>query len=441
MKPGQNEPIRVEELTDNPSRGLKVFVFWICVIAGFMDGLATQSINTVAAAIASHLRLTALDLRPAFMVALAGAALGALTFGALGDRFGRKRMLAVAAWLIGIFTFATIHARTYEELLVIRFAAGLGLGGAIPCYLALAAEFLSERWRLAAASLVWVAYPVGGSIGGAGTRFAVGAVHRGLVGGDAIFLMSCAMPFVLLAVLVLWVPESPMFLADRKNRRGLVAARGHWTRGMPLGRLFTEGRAGQTFLSWVSVSSALGVMILSALWAPHLLRDHGIAATMSSTAVSFNALGAVSGMACAGWLIHQFGAGRILVPAFLLGALATMLAATAAPSMPVFAAELFGIGIFVGTCVSGTIALATVTYPTAIRSSGIGATIAMGRVGQVVLPFIVANAARAGRSDIQLFVGLALLLSLCALALFAGRSTIQPTIGKSAGGSSQLLSS
>lgn len=242
VKPRRNEPIGVEELTDIRSRRLRVFVFWICMIAGVMDGLATQSINTVAAAIASHLHLTALDLRPAFMVALAGAALGALTFGALGDKFGRKRMLAVAACFIGIFTFATTHARTYEELLVIRFAAGLGLGGAIPCYLALAAEFLSERWRLAAASLVWAAYPIGGSIGGAGSRFAVGAVHRGLVGGDAIFLMSCALPFALLAVLVLWVPESPMFLADRKSRRRPVAASGHWTRGARA-RLLPRSRA------------------------------------------------------------------------------------------------------------------------------------------------------------------------------------------------------
>ena len=74
---------------------------------------------------------------------------GALSFGSLADRFGRKRMLVVATVLFSVFTIATALANTFGTLLVIRFLAGIGLGGATPCFIALASEYAPNptvRW-------------------------------------------------------------------------------------------------------------------------------------------------------------------------------------------------------------------------------------------------------------------------------------------------------
>ena len=127
-------------------------------------------------------------------------------------------------------------------------------------------------------------------------------------------------------------------------------------------------------------------------------------------------------MSSAGWLIERFGAARILVPAFLLGAVATALVGYAAASVPAMATELFLIGLFVGMGGSGAIALAALTYPTAIRSTGVGWAMAMGRFGQVIAPLCAGLAVKGGWSNIQLFVVLAIAPVLGALAIFALRA-------------------
>ena len=103
-----------------------------------------------------------------------------------------------------------------------------------------------------------------------------------------------------------------------------------------------------------------------------LLRDNGIAPSQAAVALGVHGLGALLGMAAAGRLMERFGTVPILVPALLVGAVCTGLLGYAASSLAAMSAVLFLIGMFVGTGASGSIALATLTYPTAIRSSGIG---------------------------------------------------------------------
>ena len=160
-------------IDDGPVRPFQVFAISLCALVAFLDGADTQSIAVAAPIIADNLKLTRAALGPLFSAALLGAAIGALTFGPLGDRFGRKRMLVLATIIFGIFTLATALATSYESLLAIRFAAGIGLGGATPCFLALASEFSPGRRRAMVASLIWAAFPLGGSIGG----FEIGRAH------------------------------------------------------------------------------------------------------------------------------------------------------------------------------------------------------------------------------------------------------------------------
>jgi hypothetical protein len=116
-------------IDDSPIRGFQILVFVLCSLAAFLDGIDTQNIGVAAPIIAANMKLTHAVLGPVFSSVLVGATLGALTFGLLGDQCGRKVMLALAAFMFGIFTIATAYAETYEQLLAIRFAAGIGMGG------------------------------------------------------------------------------------------------------------------------------------------------------------------------------------------------------------------------------------------------------------------------------------------------------------------------
>jgi AAHS family 4-hydroxybenzoate transporter-like MFS transporter len=125
--------VNVTKLIDDaPIGSFQIFVFALCSLAAFLDGIDTQNIGVAAPIIAANMKLTHAALGPVFSSALVGATLGALTFGPLGDKYGRKIMLALAVFIFGIFTIATAYAETYEQLLAVRFAGGLGMGGATP---------------------------------------------------------------------------------------------------------------------------------------------------------------------------------------------------------------------------------------------------------------------------------------------------------------------
>jgi len=125
--------------------------------------------------------------------------------------------------------------------------------------------------------------------------------------------------------------------------------------------------------------------------------------------VACNGLGAAVGMAMAGGLMQRFGVVKTLAPAFVLGALATVLLGREAASVPL--ASLFTglVGLFVGLGVAGAVALASLVYPDAIRSTGAGWAMGMGRIGQAVAPLLAGTllGLRWSVPDILLVIGMA----------------------------------
>ena len=138
-----------------------------------------------------------------FSSALVGATVGAASFGPLSDRFGRKTLLIVAVLLIGGFTILTVFANSVPMLMAIRILAGLGLGGATPCFIALTSEYTPARLRAALVTLMWSAFPLGGLLGGLLNWYLI--PHAGW---RAIFYIGGIAPLVLAVVLFFYLPES-----------------------------------------------------------------------------------------------------------------------------------------------------------------------------------------------------------------------------------------
>ena len=101
-----------------------------------------------------------------FSIALVGMALGSFALGRLADRSGRKRVLIAATICFGVFTLATAFASNFGGLLAFRFLTGVGLGGAVPCFISLCSEYAPPRMRAPVVSLVWAGFPFGGVVGG-----------------------------------------------------------------------------------------------------------------------------------------------------------------------------------------------------------------------------------------------------------------------------------
>ena len=116
-------------------------IFALCALTMVVDGFDAQAIGYVAPALVKPLGLAPGSLGPIFTAGVFGMALGNLGFGLLSDRLGRRTVLILSLVLFGTLTLAKALARTGEEILVLQFLAGLGIGGAYPNALALAAEY------------------------------------------------------------------------------------------------------------------------------------------------------------------------------------------------------------------------------------------------------------------------------------------------------------
>jgi MFS transporter, AAHS family, 4-hydroxybenzoate transporter len=430
--------INVTRLIDEgPISRFQVIAIILCALVAFLDGVDSQSIAVAAPIIADELKLARAAFGPIFSAGLLGAMIGALSFGPLGDRFGRKQVLIAATLIFGVFTLATPLARSYEQLLAVRFAAGIGLGGATPCFIALASEYAPSRRRAMIASLIWAAFPLGGSVGGFANSYILANF-----GWQTIFLIGGILPIAVAAALAVWLPESLAYLTSGGRdaaRAGAVVRRLRpdvpadarfvsdeaRMEGVPLKNLFADGFAVRTVLLWIPFFMAFGTLAMAVVWTPLLLRDNGISPAQASIVLGVHGIGALIGMAVAGRLMERLGVAMTLVPSLVLGAVATAMLSYAATSVATMSTAMFLIGLFVGLGASGSIALAALIYPAAIRSSGVGWAMGMGRFGQVLAPLFAGAVLALGWSNADLFMVIALAPLIAAAALLALRSSGQ----------------
>lgn len=429
---------------------LQKTVFVLCCLVAVLDGLDTFSIGLAAPSIAVKLGIPVSSFGPVFSAALFGATLGAFSFGSLADRFGRKPMLVLAVLMFSAFTFLTALVDSYYPLLAVRFLAGLGLGGATPCFLTLAAEFAPARMRASVTSALWAGFPLGGMVGSFLNGWLIAHYEW-----QSLFYVGGIAPLVVAMLVAAFVPESVRFLATRRATGAQVAAimarllpstvgtidattrfvtAERASPGVPVAQLFTQGRAAATALLWVPFFMAFGVLIIVVLWTPTLLRQAGMAASDAAFVVAVHGAGGFVGMAVAGRLFDRF-AMRALVPALLAGSVLTFLLGRVDNSVPLAALCDGLIGVAVGIGASGVIAMAAVVYPTSMRSAGIGWAMGMGRMGQVSAPLLVGALLTAGWAVNEVFLVvaagpvIAALIAPVSLRLF--RSTRQAALERS----------
>jgi AAHS family 4-hydroxybenzoate transporter-like MFS transporter len=414
---------------------IRALVF--CGLVGLLDGNDTGIMSIGIPGLASILHLPSSALGWAVSGSFLGAAIGALAFGSLGDRFGRKRMLVAAAILFGVFTVLTPLATSLDQLVVLRIMAGIGLGGATPCFITLSSEYSPARLRGTIVSLIWASFPLGLLLGGlfSGlmlTRYSWEVIFY--VGGGVSLLIALAMMIAL--------PESLDFLIARPDRheeaRRIMTQLGYDARAQQAmldevktaakpaaagpGTLVREGRLRATLCLWVILFAAFGTTACMS-WVPTLLRQHGVNLASAAVASSFLGVGALLGMIIAGRLVDRFGAVRALTGPLLIGAGATAMLGYSVASSVAASIAVGLVGAFVGLGASGAIALVALTYPSAMRSTGAGWAMGMARLGQVIMPGLFAVLMGMQWSAELIFALLAICPVIAAVAALVFRSS------------------
>lgn len=414
--------VNVSKLVDDmPFTRLQLIVVSLCALVGFLDGADTQSIGVAAPFLAKAMGMKIGSFGSVFAASQLGAAIGALTFGTLADRFGRRPMLIIAIITFAVFTILTVEVATLPSLIAVRFCAGIGLGGATPCFLALTSDYSPRKQRSMIATIIWSAYPLGAAFGSF-----MNAYILSHYGWTSIFYIGGALPLGVSVLLMFMLPESVQYLASRGEQanqkiRGILAKMDRTfdtgtvqfitedkkVTGAPIRHLFTERRGVFTLLLWATFFLAFATTNVMVMWTPTLLRSNGLAPAATAIVLAFFNLGAFVGMASSGRLVQRFGAAQALIPAFLGAAISiAMLGGATTTTMAAFIGTLLGLTIGVGG--AGAIAVATTFYPSSIRSTGVGMGMSNARFGQFISPLLIGGMVTAGVASANILIAAAL---------------------------------
>jgi AAHS family 3-hydroxyphenylpropionic acid transporter len=357
------------------ARGGRATVILLCFLAALLEGVDIQSMGLAAPRLGPEFGLGPAELGYAATASVAGLFGGAAVGGRLADRIGRKAVLVGSFVALGLFSLATTVAWDLPSLIAMRVLTGLGLGGAFPNLIAIAAEAAGPRSRARAIGVMYCGMPFGGGLAGLMVFFGGAQLDW-----RAVFYLGGFGPLLLVPLLLFALPESARF-------REAVAAQGAAGRAPAAEVLFGGGRAGPTLALWVSYFFTLLVIYLLQNWIPVLMVAKGLSrpeGALISACVNF---GAVAGSLILGWLMDR-GHERAVVAGMYLGMAASMAALAVMHGFGPMALAGAGAGFF---AIGGQLvlyALAPRYYDTLSRGTGVGAAVAAGRLGSMTGPLM-----------------------------------------------------
>lgn len=326
---------------------------------------------------------------------LIGMAVGAIAFGTIADRIGRKRVFSITLMIFALFSVLGALSPNWEIFLLLRFLAGVGLGGCIPVDYAIVSEFSprKQRGKVLAAMDGW--WPVGTTLAGVSATLLVP------VDGNWRWMLAL---MVLPALLLVWirrgVPESPLYLArtgreteartvidDMVRRTGatpeayeISAAVAEPARSRRRGlsalaeqlKMIWAFSPAVTGVAWALFITVMVVYYAALSWMPSILRAQGMGevAAFGSTTV-MNAVG-ILGVITAVLLVERLGRKWVIGIAAPLAALSLIVFSLVMESSTAAIVMIAVFGFFALVVIPVMYAYVSELYPTELRASGFG---------------------------------------------------------------------
>ncbi|WIF65031.1 3-(3-hydroxy-phenyl)propionate transporter MhpT [Metapseudomonas otitidis] len=375
----------------------------LCFIVALIEGLDLQSAGIAAAGIRAAFSLDPKMMGWMFSASIIGLLPGAFLGGCIADRIGRKKVLVAAVVLFGIFSLWTAYAGSLAGLLAARFLTGLGLGAALPNLIALCAEAVEERQRSTAISIMYCGVPLGGAV----------AALVGMLAGEAwqwVFIVGGVAPLVIAPLMLLMLPESAAFHHQRDQ--------GGTVRPSTVEALCGDGRTRITLSLWVSYFFTLTVMYMLLNWLPSLLLELGFSKPQAGMVQMVFNVGGALGSLMGGVLLDRFRRTPVVLSIYT-GLLLALAGIGFSGSVASMAAAGFAAGVFVMAAQLVLYALAPAYYPTQVRATGVGAAVAVGRLGSVSGPLAAGQILAAGAGTAGVLMAAAPGLLVAALVVVA----------------------
>jgi AAHS family 4-hydroxybenzoate transporter-like MFS transporter len=387
-------------IDEQPLSRYQLLVGLMCGALVFMDGFDAQAMGFVAPALTAQLHITRAALGPVISMGLVGMMAGALVGGPIADRFGRKPVLVSCSFAFGAFTLLTSTATTLESLTLFRLLTGLGLGGAMPNAISLTSEYMPKRLRATAVTTMFAGFSMGAAVGGF-----VAAALISRYGWQSVFIVGGIFPLLIGVMALVALPESIRFLLLKGGNQtkvalylSRIAPQGapygevsvgideQRSRGFVVSQLFKERRGTVTLLLWVMFFMNLLDLYFLNSWLPTVMNDNGINVRIAIVITTLFQIGGAIGAILLGRLIDRRLSFRILAWTYLSAAACIFLIGEAGSSIGLLVITVFAAGFCVVGGQTSSNALAAEFYPTAMRSTGVGWALGIGRIGSIIGP-------------------------------------------------------
>lgn len=374
-------------------------VVLLCFLIVFLDGLDTAAMGFIAPALSQEWGIDRASLGPVMSAALIGMVFGALGSGPLADRFGRKGVLVGAVLVFGGFSLASAYATNVDQLLVLRFLTGLGLGAGMPNATTLLSEYTPERLK----SLLVTSMFCGFNLGMAGGGF-ISAKMIPAYGWHSLLVIGGVLPLLLALVLMAWLPESARFLVVRnrgtdKVRKTLspiapqvVAEAGSFSvpeqKAVAARNVFAVIFSGTyglgTVLLWLTYFMGLVIVYLLTSWLPTLMRDSGASMEQAAFIGALFQFGGVLSALGVGWAMDRFNPHKVIGIFYLLAGVFAYAVGQSLGNITLLATLVLVAGMCVNGAQSAMPSLAARFYPTQGRATGVSWMLGIGRFGAIL---------------------------------------------------------
>lgn len=432
-------------LDDIPMSSYQIWSVLMIAATVILDGLDNQMLGLAAPSLLQEWGIDRTALGSVFALGFVGMAIGTLTSGWVGDRFGRRGALIIGVAIFGVATLLTGFSTALWQVAALKTLAGVGLGGVPGTASAMIAEFTPVRWRSVAVTFGVVCVSIGGILGGV----AAALILPGL-GWRWLFYLGGSVTMIFVAWLCFILPESPRYLAERPDRAAeldrilrrighpdpasvahIPLAAGEAPRYEPMRNLFGTALLRDTLALSVAMFSGMFMIYLMFNWAPTMLTSAGFGLQTASLGLTSFNIGGTIGAMIASLAIIRFGSRPVLILMAIVGAAVcatlALLPISGARNEGAVLACLGALGLFASAAQSAMFAVGAHAFPTGLRARGLGLLGAAGRVGAIVSA--VAGSFLIDWGNLGFFGALAALMLVNALGFIAVRGHV-PAIGR-----------
>ncbi|GGH42695.1 major facilitator superfamily permease [Microbacterium album] len=411
---------------------------WLIVACAVLlnanDGFDVAAMSFVAANVEREFDLSGSVLGTVISATLVGMAIGALVIGRLADILGRRWTVVGSAVLSTVGMFLAATSQDVVQLGVWRVLTGIGVGGILASITVITSEFSSARWRGLAIGVYTAGYGVGAFLGG--------MAANGLqteYGWRSVFFVGASVSVFIVLALAIITPESVQFLLTRRpryadkalariaKRVGYDPAKATVAQQVDesapreassrLSDLFTRKVIVATLLLWLAFFTVMFGFYFVNSWTPRLMGEAGMSDEQGVYIGMALAIGGTIGSVLYGVIAARIEREKLALAFLVISAIAIIAFVLSTAMLTI--AMILGVvvGLLVNGCIAGMYSIAPTRYAASARGTGVGAALAVGRIGAILAPMFGGAMLDAGWTLIMLYASAAVMLLIGAVAV------------------------